>query len=96
MKYVIGVDIGTQSSKALLVDANGQIVAQHSRGYQVDTPRPLWAEQWPEVWFDAVRECISACVRQAAAAPGFGAQHVAAICISSLYGGSGIPVDAAM
>ena len=96
MKYVIGVDIGTQSSKALLVDTSGKIVAQHSRSYQVDTPRPLWAEQWPEVWFDAVRECISECVRQAAATPGFAAERVAAICISSLYGGSGIPVDAEM
>jgi sugar (pentulose or hexulose) kinase len=96
MKYVIGVDIGTQSSKALLVGAGGQIVAQHSRGYQVDTPKPLWAEQWPQVWFDAVRECIRECVRQAAAAPGFTAESVAAICISSLYGGSGIPVDAEM
>ncbi|WP_442782958.1 FGGY-family carbohydrate kinase [Collimonas fungivorans] len=96
MKYVIGVDIGTQSSKALLVDANGRIVAQHSRSYQVDTPRPLWAEQWPQVWFDAVRACIGECVRQAQAAPGFDPAQVAAICISSLYGGSGIPVDAEM
>lgn len=96
MKYVIGVDIGTQSSKALLVDAGGRIIAQHSCSYQVDTPRPLWAEQWPQVWFDAVRQCIAACVRQAAATPGFVAQDVAALCVSSLYGGSGIPVDADM
>ena len=30
MDYVIGVDIGTHSTKALLVDAQGRIVAQHS------------------------------------------------------------------
>jgi sugar (pentulose or hexulose) kinase len=27
--HVIGVDIGTQSTKALLCDATGRIVAQH-------------------------------------------------------------------
>jgi len=63
--YVIGVDIGTQSTKALLTDARGRIVAQHSAGYRPDTPRPLWAEQWPAVWLDAVQTSIAACVAQA-------------------------------
>ncbi|WP_428486910.1 FGGY-family carbohydrate kinase [Rhodopila sp.] len=90
MAHVIGVDIGTQSTKALLCDADGRIVAQHAVGYQPDTPRPLWAEQWPSVWVEAVAACITAVVEKAAVA------DVAALCISSLYGGSGIPVDAGM
>jgi len=97
MDFVIGVDIGTQSTKALLCDARGRIVAQHARGYHPDTPQPLWAEQWPQVWLDAVIECIAGCVAQATASEqGFEPGAVRAICISSLYGGSGIPVDAAM
>lgn len=92
MEYVIGVDIGTQSTKALLVDRNGAIVAKHACGYQPDTPKPLWAEQWPSVWFDAVIECVAHCVK-AAGEQGIDASAVRAICISSLYGGSGIPVD---
>ena len=92
MDYVIGVDIGTQSTKALLVDAAGGIVAQHAASYQVDTPKPLWAEQWPEVWFNAVVECVAAVVRQSGLAPA----SIKAVCVSSLYGGSGIPVDADM
>jgi len=96
-EYVVGVDIGTQSTKALLCDARGRIVAQHNKGYQPDTPQPLWAEQWPQVWLDAVLECIAGCVAAAAASePGFSASAVRAVCISSLYGGSGIPVDADM
>jgi sugar (pentulose or hexulose) kinase len=95
MEYVIGVDIGTQSTKALLVDRNGTIVANHVRGYQPDTPKPLWAEQWPSVWFDAVIECIARCV-QAAREQQIEARSIRAVCISSLYGGSGIPVDDAM
>src|SRR4051812_12595376 len=92
LDYVIDVDIGTQSTKALLCDTTGRIVAQHARGYMPDTPQPLWAEQWPQVWLDAVVECIAACVVGAKAA----AADVRALCIDSLYGGSGIPVAADM
>ena len=97
MDYVIGVDIGTQSTKALLCRARGSIVAQWSESYQPDTPAPMWAEQWPQVWLDATLACIAGCVRAAAAAdPAFVRDNVRAICISSLYGGSGIAVDADM
>ena len=92
--YVIGVDIGTQSTKALLCESNGRIVAQHAKSYRPDTPKPLWAEQWPNVWLDAVFECIAASVAQArATAADFTPDALKAICISGLYGGSGIPVD---
>ncbi|KAF3996274.1 FGGY-family carbohydrate kinase [Glaciimonas immobilis] len=92
MDYVIGVDIGTQSTKALLVDHAGSIVAQHASSYELDTPRPLWAEQWPSVWCDAVTECIQQIVRKS----GLPAGRIKAICVSSLYGGAGIPVDRQM
>ena len=88
MDHVLGVDIGTQSTKALLVDGRGRIVAQHTVGYAPDTPRPLWAEQWPAVWLDAVTECVAACVTRAPSGA-----SIRALCVSSLYGGSGIPVD---
>jgi xylulokinase len=94
MDYVIGVDIGTQSTKALLCDTRGRIIAQQSRAYQPDTPQPQWAEQWPAVWLDAVFACIAGCVEHARAShAGFAAGDVRSICVSSLYGGSGIPVD---
>ncbi|KAF1007009.1 MAG: Xylulose kinase [Pseudomonas fluorescens] len=90
MDYVIGVDIGTQSTKALLVDGEGRIIAQHSHGYRVDTPKVRWAEQWPQVWLDAVQVCVAQCV----ASSGVDKARVKALCVSSLYGGSGIAVDA--
>ena len=96
-EYVVGVDIGTQSTKAILTDGRGRIVAQHGTGYRPDTPRPLWAEQWPAVWLDAVQASIAACVAQAKTVDaGFAAGDVRAICIGGLYGGSGIPVDSEM
>ncbi|SAL27712.1 xylulokinase [Caballeronia turbans] len=92
MNYVIGIDIGTQSTKALLVETSGAIVAQHSSAYHPDTPKPLWAEQWPSVWFEAVTECIAAVVAKARE-KGVASSDVKSLCVSSLYGGSGIPVD---
>ncbi|WP_441458749.1 FGGY-family carbohydrate kinase [Burkholderia thailandensis] len=95
MACVIGVDIGTQSTKAVLVGIDGAIVAQHAAAYRPDTPKARWAEQWPHVWFDAVCECIARVVAGARAA-GIGAESIEALCVSSLYGGSGIPVDREM
>ena len=88
MDHVIGVDIGTQSTKAVLVGRDGAILAQASRAYLPDTPRPNWAEQHADVWLDAVAATVAEVAR---AAPH---GSVKAICVSSLYGGSGIPVDA--
>src|SRR6185312_4673748 len=87
--HVVGVDIGTQSTKAVLVDARGRVVAQAAHGYQVDSPQPLWAEQWPSVWLDAVVACVRGVVDRS----GVAASAIDALCVSSLYGGSGIPVD---
>ena len=84
---VIGVDIGTQSTKAVLVRRDGTILAQASQSYAPDTPHPNWAEQHPDVWLAAVETCIAEVARSA------GPDTVRALCISSLYGGSGIPVD---
>ena len=60
---VIGVDIGTQSTKAVLVAADGTILAQAQHGYAPDTPRPNWAEQHADVWLDAVERCIAEVAR---------------------------------
>jgi sugar (pentulose or hexulose) kinase len=92
MRYVIGVDIGTQSTKCLLVGIDGKVHAHSSVAYQPETPKPLWAQQDCAVWFDAVCESVRACVAQSGVAP----SHIAAMCVSSLYGGAGIPVDDAM
>ena len=50
MDYLIGVDIGTQGTKAVLIDPNGKVLAHSYKGYDVETPKPSWAQQWPEPW----------------------------------------------
>ena len=53
MKYYIGADLGTSSLKFLLVDADGTIVREVSREYDVYFPNPGWSEQNPQDWWNA-------------------------------------------
>ncbi|PSO48313.1 MAG: hypothetical protein BRC32_02380, partial [Actinobacteria bacterium QS_8_72_14] len=53
-----GVDVGTSSAKCVVTDTAGRLVAEHSAGYEVSTPKPLWAEQWPDVWLDGLTRAV--------------------------------------
>ena len=55
--YVIGIDQGTSSTKALLLDGTARVVAQTERPIAVDHPRPGWAEQDPEAMVVNVVSC---------------------------------------
>ena len=88
-RFLIGTDVGTLGTKTVLVGAEGVIVASTFEEYGVLRPRPLWAEQWPDVWFDAVVKTIKGVLRRS----GVEASSIAGLCISGLYGGSGIPLD---
>ncbi|MBP3949858.1 gluconokinase [Bacillus suaedae] len=45
--YVIGLDIGTTSAKAVLFERNGLVVAENENAYPVYHPNPSWVEQDP-------------------------------------------------
>ncbi|AQY52183.1 hypothetical protein PWEIH_07186 [Listeria weihenstephanensis FSL R9-0317] len=63
--YVMGVDIGTTSTKAVIFDASGELVARESRGYPLVTDDSGMAEQEPRVILDAVVDAIRAVVETA-------------------------------
>lgn len=65
---LLGVDIGTQSLKATVVDEGLRVRGTASRGYGVNHPRPGWAEQDPKVWEDSLAPAISAALAHAGAA----------------------------
>ncbi len=58
MTYVIGLDISTTATKALLLDEAGAVVASTSSSYEYDTPNPRWTEQHPVVWWDATIQAL--------------------------------------
>ena len=65
MTYFLGVDVGTTSTKAVVVDEPGTVLAVGSSAYGFDTPRPLWAEQDPDLWWTATQEAIRSAIKQA-------------------------------
>ncbi|WBL14678.1 FGGY-family carbohydrate kinase [Sutcliffiella sp. NC1] len=89
MEYLIGVDIGTQGTKAVLIDPKGKVLAHSYKGYDVETPKPSWAQQWPGPWEEATNFTIRSVVEKSNVDP----EQIKGVAISSLYGGSGIPVD---
>jgi len=53
MDYLLGLDIGTTSTRTIIINENGKLVASSTKDYPLITPRPGWAEQNPEDWWDA-------------------------------------------
>ncbi len=56
----LGLDIGTSSVKALLVDGGQRVVAEASTPLSVSRPQPLWSEQDPEDWVQGVEAAVAA------------------------------------
>ena len=61
MAYLIGVDGGTESIRAIVFDLEGRPMGSHASAYETQFPKPSWAEQNPEDWW----RCIGAAVRGA-------------------------------
>ena len=56
----LGLDIGTSSVKALLIDAEQRTVADASVPLSLSRPQPLWSEQNADDWVDAVAAGVAA------------------------------------
>ena len=69
MTYFVGIDTSTTATKALLMRADGQVVAVASSEYTYDMPRPLWTEQQPSLWWQATVASIRQVLAQAAVSP---------------------------
>ena len=54
----LGVDVGTSGVKAILVAPTGDVLASAVTPLQLSTPRPGWAEQDPEAWWQATVAAI--------------------------------------
>lgn len=56
--YLVGIDVGTSSTKTVLMDESGAVVAQAVRSYPMYQPGNGWAEQKPEDWSRAAVETL--------------------------------------
>ncbi len=75
MALVCGIDVSTTATKAILVDADGVVRGSASAEYPLATPRPLWSEQDPDLWWAAT----GAVIPRALAAAGATAADVEAV-----------------
>jgi sugar (pentulose or hexulose) kinase len=66
---VLTYDMGTQSARALLVNAKGGILASHQKIYEEPyfSKEPLWAEQKPDFYWNSLCESSRALKQNAAA-----------------------------
>jgi xylulokinase len=54
----IGIDLGTSSVRALAVSGDGRVVGVQGRDYPIREPKPGFAEQSPQGWWDATADCL--------------------------------------
>lgn len=59
----LGIDIGTSAVKFIIADAAQHIVATAERPLTPVQPRPLWSEDDPEAWWQAVASGLDAFTR---------------------------------
>lgn len=54
----LGIDVGTGSTKAVLVDQQGAVLRSASARHEISSPRPGWTESDPVTWWSAVQGAV--------------------------------------
>ncbi|MDD4779375.1 MAG: glycerol kinase GlpK [Tissierellia bacterium] len=68
-KYILALDQGTTSSRAIIFDRNGNIVSSSQKEFQQVFPNPGWIEHDPvEIWKTQINSAIDA-IKQASINP---------------------------
>lgn len=98
MAVILGIDVGTSSIKAMLMDTEKGVMAIKAREYEVDIPQKGYAEQNPQLWWSSLVEILSALkekhknIYEAIAAVGYSGQMHGLV----LVGENGNPVRPAI
>jgi len=58
VSYVLGIDVSTTATKAVLVDEAGTVAGIGTAAYDFVVPKPLWSEQDPALWWDGTQQAI--------------------------------------
>ena len=85
MSLLLGIDVGTGGTRALVIDERGGIVASATAEHApFASPETGWAEQDPHDWWRATREAVAQVLRQ----PGVSADAIKAVGFSGQMHGS--------
>ena len=88
--HVLGLDVSTTATKAILVDQAGEVASVGSATYGYEVPRPLWSEQDPQLWWDGAQ----AAIREALSRAGIDGADVAAVGLAGQMHGAVLLDDA--
>jgi xylulokinase len=84
---VLGIDLGTSSVRAVLVDRHGSVATTAARAYPVLSRRPGWSEQNPDDWWrgtcEAVKEALSSVPGSRVECVGFSGQMHGTVLVDS-------------
>ena len=58
MGFVLGIDVSTTATKAILIDETGAVRGVGVSEYEFEVPHPLWSEQEPGLWWDGAVTAI--------------------------------------
>jgi len=61
---LLGIDSSTQSTKACVWSASGELIAAASAGLTVQSPKAGWAEQDPKKWWSSARAAVRKVLRE--------------------------------
>lgn len=64
MTSLLGLDVGTSSTKCLIVDDAGKVIASADAPHEIHRPRDGWSEQEPENWWQAGTIAIRAALNE--------------------------------
>lgn len=67
--YLIGIDIGTSGCKIAVFNKAGEVLAAQSGTYPVYYPKPGWAEQNPEDWWNTICQGLPEMLQKAEISP---------------------------
>src|SRR5574338_1120482 len=84
MGLLLGIDVGSQSLKAVLLDERLRLLGSGRQNYPIAFPRPGWAQQDPAFWEAALAPAIA----QALAAAGRQPEDVGAVGIAGQLDGA--------
>lgn len=88
-ELLLGIDIGTYSSKGVLVQLDGTLLKSHVVEHTMDIPQPAWAEQdADQVWW---HDCVALCKTLLDGSP-YRGEDVAAVAVSAI-GPCMLPLD---
>jgi len=82
-KYILAIDQGTTSSRAVLFNSQCKIVALHQKEHKQITPKPGWVEHNPLEIINSVKTCVHEVVKNAQNKLGISTKDIVSIGVTN-------------